>query len=209
MTDKTYEVAFEIAGPTAIFVRPDSGASFVSYPAPTYSAAVGMFAAVARLETAYLRPTHVHVCRPLRYHNYTTNYNGPLRKSKQIKDGTPYQLPTVVLADVCYQVFGIVAELGSPPLNNKGKKFNHAHYLQDKFNRRLGKGVLFHTPVLGWKEFPPDYFGPLRPETQPDASINEFIPAMLMETFDKPSHGSWNPQFKPVWIRNGVMRYAQ
>jgi CRISPR-associated protein Cas5d len=39
-----YNVQFEIEGPAAIFVRPDSGASFVSYPVPTYSALKGIFA---------------------------------------------------------------------------------------------------------------------------------------------------------------------
>jgi len=47
-----YAVAMEIAGPAAMFTRPDTGGSFVSYPAPTWSAAKGMFESIARFRTA-------------------------------------------------------------------------------------------------------------------------------------------------------------
>lgn len=46
MPRKKYEVAMEIAGNTAIWTRPDSGDSPVSYPAPTYSAVKGIFESV-------------------------------------------------------------------------------------------------------------------------------------------------------------------
>jgi len=39
----SYEVKFEISGPTAMWTRPDTGDAPVSYPAPTYSAAKGLF----------------------------------------------------------------------------------------------------------------------------------------------------------------------
>jgi CRISPR-associated protein Cas5d len=48
---KPYEVFFEIAGPAAMFTRPDSGAAQVSYPAPTFSAAKGMFDSIARADS--------------------------------------------------------------------------------------------------------------------------------------------------------------
>ena len=56
---RAYPVCFEVAGPAAIFTRPDSGAAFVSYPAPTYSALKGVFECVARWESAYIRPVAV------------------------------------------------------------------------------------------------------------------------------------------------------
>lgn len=46
---KIYEVNLEIAGFAAMFTRPDSGAAQVSYPVPTFSAAKGMFEAIACL----------------------------------------------------------------------------------------------------------------------------------------------------------------
>jgi CRISPR-associated protein Cas5d len=78
---KVYECAFEIAGPTAMFARPDAGAAPVSYPAPTFSAAKGMFEAIVRLRSVCIRPTRVEICAPVRYQRCTTNYGGPLRKS--------------------------------------------------------------------------------------------------------------------------------
>ena len=204
MVDKIYEVSAEIAGPTAIFTRPDSGSSFVSYSAPTFSAVTAMFSCVARLNTAYIKPTRVHICQPVVFRKYTTNYNGVLRKDKSIKEGNPYQLPATVLSNVVYQVFGVVTEISRPP-----GAFNHLHYLQDKFNRRLKKGTLFSTPVLGWSEFVPDYFGPLRPESKPDESINIEIPSMLYTVYDQPIDGKYSPVFvQNVQIVKGVLIYA-
>ncbi|MDD3586108.1 MAG: type I-E CRISPR-associated protein Cas5/CasD [Thermoguttaceae bacterium] len=204
MIDKIYEVSAEIAGPTAIFTRPDSGSSFVSYPAPTFSAVTAMFSSVARLNTAYIKPTRVHICRPVVFCKYTTNYHGVLRNELSIKQGNPYQFPATVLSNVVYQLFGVVTEISPPP-----EPFNHLHYLQDKFNRRLKKGILFSTPVLGWREFVPDYFGPLRAESKPDESTNLEIPSMLYTVYDQPLNGKYSPAFvQNVEIVKGVLNYA-
>lgn len=200
---KLYSVSAEIEGQMAFFARPDTGASFVTYPAPTRSAVKGMFECVARLKSAFIRPTHVHICRPLQFHSYATNYNGPLRKSNQIKKDSPYQLKTVVLVDVCYQIFGVAVPMERHP------DFNHLHYLQDKFQRRLRQGRLFQTPCLGWKEFTPSYFGPIRTETKPCRDVNETIPAMLLDVFDKPVDGVFEPRFVEATIKEGVLHYAQ
>lgn len=53
---KKYEISFEIAGAHAMFSRPDAGASYVSYPAPIFSAAKGMFESIVRLKSAYIKP---------------------------------------------------------------------------------------------------------------------------------------------------------
>lgn len=152
---KTYPVAFEIAGPAAIFTRPDSGATFVSYPAPTYSALRGMFDCVARWKSAYIRPERVEICRPVQFLRYATNYGGPLRHpQQQIKKNSAYQLFATILIDVCYKVHGEITEAENGPGHN-----NHLHALQDVFNRRLRQGRLYQTPCLGWSEFTPSYFG--------------------------------------------------
>jgi CRISPR-associated protein Cas5d len=87
MNKKSYDCFFEVAGPTAMFTRPASGAGFVTYPVPTQSAVKGMFEAILRLKEVEISPTKVEICSPLIYHNYTTNYGGPLRKSSQIAGG--------------------------------------------------------------------------------------------------------------------------
>jgi CRISPR-associated Cas5-like protein len=99
-----YGVCFEIAGPTAMFTRPDTGSTPVSYPVPTWSAAKAMFEAVAWVPHAFVEPMRVEICRPTRYERYVTNYHGPLRKPG--KD--TYQLAAMILVDVCYRIYGEV-----------------------------------------------------------------------------------------------------
>ena len=72
-----YLVSLEIEGPVAIVTRPDSGAGFVSYPAPTYSAPKGIFDCVARWKSAHIQPQRVEICRPIQFQRYATNYGGP------------------------------------------------------------------------------------------------------------------------------------
>ena len=209
--NKTYPVSCEISGPAAMFTRPDSGSSFVSYPAPTYSACCGILSSVAWMKTAFIRPVKVHICRPIVYHRYCVNYNGPLRKGISISGGNPYQYYCMILIDVCYQIFGEAEEI-NPPDEKYAQylKHNNRHHIQDLFNRRLKQGRLHSTPFLGQKEFTPDYFGPLRPESQPLESINESINSMLFKVFDKDAFGEVNPTFhQNVKIENGVLIYPK
>ena len=157
--EKSYTVQFEIAGHAAMFTRPDTGATPISFPAPTYSAAKGMFESIARVKSAYIKPTRVEVCAPICYHRYTTNYGGPSRKSSQLSNSSSYQLFATVLSDVCYRVYGVVTELSAPP-SDRVITTNHLHLLQDKFDKRLRNGRWYHVPCLGWKEFTPLYLGP-------------------------------------------------
>ena len=62
---KTYPVQIEVAAPLAMFARPDTGGTPTSYPVPTWSAAKGIFEAVAFLANgeAWFHPTRVEVCR--------------------------------------------------------------------------------------------------------------------------------------------------
>ena len=53
-----YRVALEVAGPAAMFTRPDTGSTPISYPVPTFSAAKGMFESVAWLPHTYIQPTY-------------------------------------------------------------------------------------------------------------------------------------------------------
>src|SRR5262249_36414991 len=104
----THLICLEVAGPAAMFTRPDTGATPISYPVPTYSAAKGIFDAVLWRSNIYVRPTRVEVCQPIRYERYVTNYGGPLRKAKQIDQDNNYQLLATILVDVCYRLFGEV-----------------------------------------------------------------------------------------------------
>ena len=54
---KPYEVSLEISGPTAMWTRPDTGSSPVSYIAPTFSAAKGVFESILRWKSVNIQPT--------------------------------------------------------------------------------------------------------------------------------------------------------
>ncbi len=203
-TKNTYDVQFEIAGPAAMFTRPDTGAAPISYPAPTFSAAKGMFESVARLKSAFIMPTSVEICAPIRFQRYTTNYGGPSRKGNQIAGGSPYQLIATILTDVCYRIYGTVKEFHAP----EGVKTNHLHHLQEMFQWRLVRGKCYQIPCLGWREFTPSYLGAFREETRVDESINSSIPSMLFSVFDH--DGKYSPIFKQnVEIVKGRLEYAQ
>ncbi|MDP2895134.1 MAG: CRISPR-associated protein Cas5 [bacterium] len=202
--DNKWYVSFEVEGPAAMFTRPDTGSAPVSYAGPTFSAAKGMFEAVAHLKSAYIRPTKVEICAPLKFHRYVTNYGGPLRKNSQITGGDSYQLAATILVNVCYRVYGVVEPCGDSPQGN-----NHLHGLQEIFTRRLQKGQCFYPPCLGWKEFVPSYFGPFRDGTEVDRSVNLTIPSMLHSAFDSPTRGKRAANYRQaVEIRQGVLEYA-
>jgi CRISPR-associated protein Cas5d len=82
---KMYLVRLEIAGHTAMWTRPDSGDSPVSYPAPTYSAVKAIFESVLWRPVVEIVPKRCEICRPLIWHQYYTNYGGPLRKSRGVR----------------------------------------------------------------------------------------------------------------------------
>ena len=103
-----YEVQFEVEGPAAMFTRPDTGSTPISYPLPTFSAAKGMFDAVLRRPHVYVHPTRIQICRPVRYERYVTNYGGPLRKGKDIREKNSYQFMATILVEVCYRIHGEV-----------------------------------------------------------------------------------------------------
>ncbi|HET9285585.1 MAG TPA: CRISPR-associated protein Cas5 [Candidatus Angelobacter sp.] len=202
---KSYTVQLEVAGPAAMWTRPDTGGAFTSYPAPTYSAAKGIFESIARLKSAYIRPTSVEICRPVQFHRYATNYRGPLRKANQLKIDASYQLIAVILVDVCYRLYGVVEEATPSPVST-----NHLHALQEMFLRRLSKGQCFSVPALGWKEFTPSYWGPFRENTQVESTLELEIPSMLHSVFDKAVSGNVKPRFvQQARIEKGVLCYAQ
>lgn len=208
---KTYDIALEISGPTAVWTRPDTGDSPVSYPVPTWSAAKGIFESIVRLETVEIVPTAVEICAPVIYHNYTTNYGGPLRKSS-IMPYSSYQLLATVLINVCYRLYGKLELKDAKHLSKKAqlqvnKGCNALHACQDIFNRRLTNGQCYEVSFLGWREFVPDYIGPFRETTKVEENINLTLPSLLHAVFE-PS-GQRNPQYKQdKEIKNGRLEYA-
>lgn len=208
-----YPVAIEVAGALAMFTRPDTGSAPTSYPAPTYSACVGIFESIARFRSgdAWIVPTKVEVCKPrgtpggtVSYQRYATNYGGPLRKTKQLSKGAPMQRFATVLANVCYRIYGECRGASSSGTNPR-------HYLSDQFQKRLRSGQCLGTPVLGWKEFPCSYWGAFRDEEfEVDTDLNLTIPSMLLSMWSAPRAGKYHPQFQQnVRIAGGVLSFAE
>lgn len=210
---KAYPIQMEVAGPTAMWTRPDTGDSPVSYPVPTYSAVKGLFEAVVRIETVEIVPVKVEICAPPVYHNYATNYGGSLRKTTIMPHGS-YQLLATVLINVCYRLYAKIRTARvDRPLSGKARRqaskgLNALHACQDMFNRRLEKGQWHDTPFLGWREFIPDYIGPFRETTRVQEDYSVDLPSFLFSVFE-PS-GNRQPVYKPdVQVRNGRLLYVE
>lgn len=218
---KEYQISMEIAGPLAMWARPDTGSSPTSYPIPTWSSAKGVFEAVAFFSDgkAWINPIRVEICKPagsessgeLHYQKYTTNYRGPLKETGK----SNYQFSALVVADVCYRLHAIIENGTANPLR---KGANPCHYLKDKFNRRLKNGRCHHTPCLGWSEFVPTYWGPVRDEnaidarTEVDTAITLNLVSILKNVFEPEVNGKYTPRFQhgqDAWIREGVFNYVK
>lgn len=234
---KPYEVRLEIAGDTAMWTRPDTGDCPVSYPAPTYSAVAGIFQAISWGPAVEIVPFKVEICKPLHFHGYATNHNGPLRKSG--KDGA-FQFFATVLTDVCYRLYAHIhparQKEGLPekalrwdrkPVKTgthdfRGLEKGHTprgtpssgttspgHAYAAIFERRLKRGQWFAMPCLGWKEFTPSYVGPFREETQVEESISMVIPSMLREVFPDGYNSTVRFTYdQNVKITKGVLEYG-
>ena len=210
-----YQIAMEIAGPTAMWTRPDTGDCPVSYPVPTASAVRGIFESILWGPAIRIVPIRVEICAPLQYHAYHTNYGGPLRNSGSINSGSSFQFLATVLIDVCYRLYADAlpaTEGAKARLPDSAKRWDQntsapGHAYQAIFNRRLKRGQCFAVPCLGWKEFTPSYFGEFRAETVVQTDICTSIPTLLKSVF--PDFNSARTfQFIPnAHIRDGVCEY--
>lgn len=176
-----------------MWTRPDTGDCPVSYPVPTYSAIKGIFESVLWGPAVQIVPTKVEICAPIQYHNYQTNYGGPLRKPGVIATGGGFQLLATVLIDVCYRLYAEILPIAksiNARMPDKARQWDRkttspGHAYQDIFERRLKRGQSFTIPFLGWKEFGPSYFGPFRETTEVQPNISMVIPSMLREVFSE------------------------
>jgi CRISPR-associated protein Cas5d len=208
---KPYPIQLEISGPIALWARPDTMPNPVSYVAPTFSAAKGIFEAILRWKSVNVRPTRCEICAPVQFHRYAFNYGGPLRKSDQMRNGSSLQIFAQALINVCYRLHAEVdwnrGPNGESAESPDGQCAPHAYV--DAFHRRLERGRWFYTPCLGWKEFVPDYVGPFRDGTAPCATENHAIPAFLEMVFDQSQNGRRGSEtyLRGVRVHNGVLEY--
>jgi CRISPR-associated protein Cas5d len=175
-----------------------------------------MFESVLRRPHVYVHPTLVEICKPIRFERYVTNYGGPLRKGKDIREGNSYQFMGTILVDVCYRIHGEVRMKEMSTRGNGKTQLRHRRgqdwrpRFKELFDERLERGQTFYTPCLGWKEFVPSYFGLFRYRDDHSQKIGPVttgeihIPAMLISVWD---HRQYRPSFCERWIVDGVMSY--
>ncbi len=215
-----YLISMEIAGPFAMWTRPDTGATPTSYPVPTWSAAKGIFESIAFFHDgkAWIRPIKVQICKPLgspggeiHFQRYTTNYRGPLKN----KSKSNFQFSSLILVDVCYRLYATVENGSGKPLRRGS---NPCHALAAIFERRLKAGQCHKIPTLGWNEFVASYWGPLRDDpsqedaTEVDKAICIDMVSVLERVFDMEVNGSYKPLFRQdesSKIVNGEFYYAK
>lgn len=212
-----YSIQIEIAGDTAMWTRPDTGDSPVSYPAPTYSAVKAIFKSILWGPAVEIIPIKAEICAPIQFHSYCTNYGGPMRKYKNINDGTSYQLYATVLVDVCYRLYAeAIPFRAKDKLPQKAKAWDNAttspgHAYQDMFNRRLNRGQCYSIPSLGWREFTSSYFGAFREQTRVMEDLPSIsIPSMLRQVFSNGYNSKVSYTFdEDVEVVNGVLLYRR
>lgn len=207
----------EIAGNAALWTRPDCGDSPVSYPAPTYSAVRGLFESILWGPAVLVIPRKVELCTAPQFHSYATNYGGPLRSSKSMKDGTQYRLFATVLVDVCYRMYAdVIPNPNKDKMPESAKAWDRSttspgHAYQDIFNRRLQRGQSYATLFLGWSEFTPSYFGPFRDTTQVCTELPDIqIPSMLRGIFQDGYRSGYRAIYDTdLCIHQGVLEYRE
>lgn len=200
-----------------MWTRPDSGDSPCSYPAPTHSAVRGLFESVLWGPAVLVIPRKVELCSVPQYHSYVTNYGGPLRSATAIRNGNNYQLFATVLVDVCYRLYADVIpnpEKGTMPQNALSwdrKTTSPGHAYQAIFNRRLERGQSYATLSLGWSEFTPSYFGPIRKTTQVCEELADIhIPSMLRGVFQNGYRSAFQAVYDTdLCIHKGVLAYPE
>ncbi len=212
---RVYSIQLEIAGPTAMWTRPDTGDAPVSYPAPTYSAVKGIFESILWIQAVEVIPTQIEICAPIVHHSYNTNYGGPLRKGEVIKSGGSFQLLASALINPCYRLYADIrcnlrtnGAMSERTRAWQSKTTSPEHAYQEMFNRRLTRGQCFSMPFLGWKEFAPDYVGSFRQTTQVMRDINLRIPSMLRQVFPNGLHSELQYVYdNDVVITEGVLTF--
>ncbi len=218
---KPYSISLEIAGPTAMWTRVDTGDAPTSYEAPTFQAAKQIFESILWLRSAEVIPWRCEICNPIVKHRYYTNYNGPLRKYADNPGGAEaagaHQLIATVLVNVRYKLYAFaISEQGpASQLSQKAKKWVNdlricgGHAYQERFEFRLKHGQWHHTPFLGWKEFTPNELGPLRDDTRLDESVDGIsLPSFLHRTFPRGQFTCYDPRVRTeVMIERGTLDY--
>lgn len=216
MKPRAYPIQFEVAGPTALWTRPDTGDSPISSPFPSSSQVVGLVSNILWLPNILIRPKKCELCSMPVYHSYAFNYGGPLRKVGLINKGANYQMFATVLVDVCYRIYADIYpnedkdKLPPSALAWDKRTTSPAHAYQEIFYRRLKRGQS-HSPLsLGLREYTASYVGEFRHDTRVMEELDDIvIPSMVREVFSE-GYNSKEVSYtydNNVVAKNGVLIY--
>jgi len=227
-----YGTTLEIAGPYALFSRPEMKVERVSYDVITPSAARGV------LEAIYWKPQirwvidRIHVLNPVRFTNIRRNEIDakiPIKGKSGVNaamqsgqgnlgiavDEHRQQRASMLLKDVRY-----VIEAHFDLLDRRFERDGEEHSASDAagkhldmFNRRARRGQVFHQPYLGCREFPAQFAlidSAAIPSCHPELAGERDLGFMLHDIeFDqdpktKKVRGA-TPRFFRAMMRDGVI----
>ena len=209
-----YGVRLRVFGNYACFTRPEMKSERVSYDVPTPSALRGILEAIYWKPAIVWRIDAVHVIRPVKFESIRRNELGGKLSARAVSkamqggeapvifiEEARQQRASLTLKDVEYYVeahFDLTSRAGSN--DSPGKHL-------DIFNRRLGKGQVYHRPCLGCREFPA--FVEAVQESIPASEIadapdgNRDLGWML---YDLDYGNDYAPMFFRAKLERGVMR---
>jgi CRISPR-associated protein Cas5d len=162
----TTGITLHVAGPRALFSRPEMKVERVSYDVLTPSAARGILEAIHWKPAIRWQVNRITVLNPIRFESVRRNEVGSRIPSGKVGsamkagsteglalyvDEDRQQRAATILRDVAYLIdatFEMTGKAG--PEDNAGKHL-------DIFNRRARKGQCFHRPCLGTREFAADF----------------------------------------------------
>ena len=190
-------VKLEMEADFGCFTDPLSGASFRTYPFPTFSALKQIAYAIADAHNAYAKPMLLRICSPLKFANYTFTYAGAYRKQGR----AGFVGHSTVLVNPRYQVLYEVVSR-----NEDGGSPKAVGVLRQLLEYNITEGRCKRTPFMGRGEFVMKYVGPWR-DAEPE-NINVAVPRMLRSVFEERFNGEFAPVFTDVKCERGVVHYA-
>lgn len=152
-------VVVQVAGPAALFSRPELKVERVSYPVMTPPAARGVLEAIFWKPEMRYRVLAVEVLKPIRQFTIRRNETSAVVSLDAARRGERVdtvahrdQRNAVCLRDVAYRIHAHIE------VTDRATKPVAAY--RDQFRRRVSRGACFHQPYLGTREFSADFGEP-------------------------------------------------
>ena len=207
-------IRLEVWGDYALFTRPEMKTERVSYDVMTPSAARGILEAIFWHPGLVYRIDRIHVCAPIRFTNIRRNEmksKVSARNARTVMEEGKRELylassediqqrASMLLRDVHYVIeahFEMTDQ--ASPSDNPGK-------FCDIIRRRLQKGMFYHQPYFGTREFPV-FFAPCETIPPcPDELRGKRELGYMLWDMDYTNKEDIHPLFFRATLHNGVLR---